>query len=403
MTARKAANGRSTIYQEANGSWRGEVSFGTAPNGDRIRRKVRGKTQEIVAKKVRALERERDAGVVRTKTRTVATWLEEWIDGRALAVRRTTVRGYRSDVPHIVRTLGRIRIENLTPEQVEAMYRDCLAYPVSPGTVMHIRRTLSAAMTTAVDRGYVLRNPVRLAAKPAYELPDVQPYDEEVARCIIAAAVEVRNGARWITQLALGLRQGEVLGLAWDADLALDGGWLSISHQLQPRPVTHGCRGSAPCGQAQPRYCPRRRGGGLHRVPVKSKASQRRLKLPDELVVLLRRTRLQQKQERLRAGTMWADGDWVFTDELGRPYSAHRDLKLWGDVCDRAGAPRSGTHNLRHTCATLLLQAGTADSVVSRSLGHTDVRMTTRYAHIVDPTRQLVADTMSGVLWKDAK
>jgi integrase len=87
-----------------------------------------------------------------------------------------------------------------------------------------------------------------------------------------------------------------------------------------------------------------RRGGGLHRVPVKSKASRRCLKLPDELVVQLRRT----------------------------------------------------------TCATLLLQAGMAD-LVSRSLGHTDVRMTARYAHIVDPTRQTVADTMLAVLWTGAK
>jgi integrase len=92
----------------------------------------------------------------------------------------------------------------------------------------------------------------------------------------------------------------------------------------------------------------------------------------------------------------------VFTDQLGRPYGARRDLKQWTDFCALAGVPRKRTHDLRHTCATLLLEAGMADSVVSRSLGHTDVRMTARYAHIVDPTRQLVADTMAAVLWKEA-
>jgi integrase len=139
------------------------VSFGVDPaNGRRLRRKIRGRTQELVANKVRALERERDAGVRRTTTRTVASWLEEWIVGRELEVRRTTVLGYRADLPHIVRTLGRARIEQLTPEQVEAMYRDCLAVGLSTGTIRHIRRTLSAAMTTAVDRDTCCATPCDL-------------------------------------------------------------------------------------------------------------------------------------------------------------------------------------------------------------------------------------------------
>lgn len=402
MTRAKSADGRSSIYRQADGSWRGEVSFGADPaTGRRIRRKVRGRTKEIVAAKVRALERERDAGVRRTKVRTVGSWLEEWITGRQLVVRPNTVLGYRADVPHIVRTLGRTRIEQLTPEQVEAMYRDCLAAGLSIGTLRHIRRTLSAAMTTAVDRGYLLRNPVRLAACPSYEPPDVEPYDEEQSRRLVAATHEIRNGARWLAQLALGLRQGEVLGLEWN-DLDLDGGWINITHQLQPHGVTHGCPSDAQCDRPQARSCPSRRGGGLRRVPVKSKASRRRLKLPAEIVAQLRRTRLAQRQERLRAGNKWVEGDWVFTDELGRPYNPKRDLRLWTDICARASVPRKRTHDLRHTCATLLLQAGMADSVVSRSLGHTDVRMTARYAHIVDPTRQAVADTMSAVLWIEA-
>ncbi len=398
----KAAAGRGTIYQLADGSWRGEVSFGVDPaSGRRLRRKVRGQTQAAVAKKLRALELERDAGVRRPRSWTVATWLEEWIAGRELQVRRTTVHGYRADVRHIVRTLGRTRIDRLTAEQVEAMYRDCLAAGLSAGTISHIRRTLSAAMTAAVNRGYLLRNPVRLAACPVYELPDVEPYDAAQSRKLVEATFSVRNGARWLTQLALGLRQGEVLGLEW-ADLDLDGGWVAITHQLQPHPLVHGCPTLSPCEQPTARRCPLRRGGGLHRVPVKSKASRRRLKLPDELVVQLRRTRLQQRQDRLRAGNKWAAGDWAFTNQLGRPYGAQRDLKQWTELCALAGVPRKRTHDLRHTCATLLLQAGMADSVVSRSLGHTDVRMTARYAHIVDPTRQLVADAMAAVLWENA-
>jgi integrase len=268
----RGAGGRGTIYQLVDGSWRGEVSFGVDPaTGRRLRRKVRGPTQAAVAKKVRALELERDAGVRRTRSWTVAAWLEQWIAGRELEVRPTTVHGYRADVPHIVRTLGRTRIERLTAEQVEAMYRDCLAAGLSIGTVGHIRRTLSAAMTAAVNRGYLVRNPVRLAACPVYELPNVEPYDAEQSRRLADATFTIRNGARWLTQLALGLRQGEVLGLVW-ADLDLDGGWVAITHQLQPRPLAHGCPSLSPCGQPKARSCPMRQGGS---EPAPTQASRR--------------------------------------------------------------------------------------------------------------------------------
>ena len=62
MTTRRTAAGRSSIYQLPDGSWRGEVSFGTDPaTGKRVRRKVRGATKAVVAGKVRALEQEGSA------------------------------------------------------------------------------------------------------------------------------------------------------------------------------------------------------------------------------------------------------------------------------------------------------------------------------------------------------
>ena len=64
MTARRNAAGWSSIYQQPDGSWRGEVSFGVDPaTRKRVRRKVRGATKAVVAAKVRRLEQERDAGV----------------------------------------------------------------------------------------------------------------------------------------------------------------------------------------------------------------------------------------------------------------------------------------------------------------------------------------------------
>ena len=350
------------------------MSFGVDPaSGRRLRRKVRGQTQASVAKKLRALELERDAGVRRPRSWTVATWLEEWIAGRELQVRRTTVHGYRADVRHIVRTLGRTRIDRLTAEQVEAMYRDCLAAGLSAGSISHIRRTLSAAMTAAVNRGYLLRNPVRLAACPVYELPDVEPYDADQSRRARRGDLHGPQRCAVADPTRAGPAPGR--GARTRVDRPRPRRRLGRHHASTSAPAArawlpHRCRraGSPPPAPARMRH-----GGGLHRVPVKSKASRRRLKLPDELLVQLRRTRLHQRQERLRAGNKWSGGDWVFTDELGRPYGAKRDLRA---VVRTVRSSPACPANAPTTCATPVPPCSCRPAWPTRwSVGHSDIQM----------------------------
>src|SRR5215468_12443383 len=86
---------------------------------------------------------------------------------------------------------------------------------LSPSTVLKIHRILSRALRIAVRRGQITRNVVTLVDAPAAASHEIEPLTREEARRILTVAARKRNGARWSVALALGIRQGEALGLRW--------------------------------------------------------------------------------------------------------------------------------------------------------------------------------------------
>jgi integrase len=98
-----------------------------------------------------------------------------------------------------------------------------------------------AALNSAVERSHLARNPVLVSRPPRYEAPEVEPLSAADARKVLGVAVYRRNAARWSVALALGLRQGEALGLRW-SDLDLGEGRLTVRAQLQPSPGSTAAR-----------------------------------------------------------------------------------------------------------------------------------------------------------------
>ncbi|WP_203708571.1 site-specific integrase, partial [Asanoa iriomotensis] len=180
-------NGASTIYQGNDGSWHGRVTVGVKDNGTPDRRHVRGKTEAVVTRKVRELERERDAGTVRKAGQrwTVKTWLTHWVENiAASAVRENTIAGYRVAVyRHLIPGLGAHRLEKLQPEHIEKFTRKMQENGSAAATAHQAHRTIRTALSEAVRRGHIGRNVARLAKAPKLEEEEVEPYSiEEVKR-----------------------------------------------------------------------------------------------------------------------------------------------------------------------------------------------------------------------------
>ena len=121
--------------------------------------------------------------------------------------------------------------------------------------------------------------------------------------------------------LALGLRQGEALGLRWsDVDLTKATLWVRRG-RLRPSYV-HGCGGR--CGR-KAGFCPQRRNTRAETDDTKSRAGRRAIGLPAELVALLERHRDEQEKERVTAAQLWRDSGYVFTTPRGEPVNPNTD------------------------------------------------------------------------------
>jgi integrase len=434
-SAKRSSNQRSSIFfSETDGLWHGWVSMGVRNDGKPDRRHRQGRTRADVTAKVRQLEAQRDAGRPLRPGRapTVGEWLSVYFDtvcerlvsSGTMAPR--TLEDYRSKARlWIIPSIGRHRLDRLLPEHLDAAYSQMYAQGLSSSTVLKVHRILSRALTVAVRRDKVARNVAQLIDAPAPADSEITPFTQTEARAIIDTARHRRNGARWLVALALGLRQGEALGLRWSY-LDLDTGVIKAWSQVQRSRWQHGCSDAKACGArwhrapckescrihrhspeceatckrrdhrcpratcdprtctGHARHCPSRRGGGVEFRPRKGK---RRLTLqcPPELLPLLRAHRTDQARERLAAGERWQDHDLVFTTFKGLPIDRTDDWREWHAVLRLAGVRPGRLHDARHTAGTLLIEQGVHLRVVQEILGHTRITTTERYTHVASP------------------
>ncbi|WP_435582338.1 tyrosine-type recombinase/integrase [Amycolatopsis thermoflava] len=424
-------NGASSIYLGSDGKWHGWVTVGVRDNGKPDRRHVQRKSEGEVIEAVRELEKQRDSGRVKKPGRawTVEKWLTHWFENIAEpSVRHKAANAYRTAVyRHLIPNLGAHRIDKIEPEHFEKLYAKMLASGLKPGTAHQVHRTARTAFGEAYRRGRIARNPVELAKAPRLEEPEIEPFEADEIGQLLVAALARRNGVRFVLALALGTRQGETLGLKWPR-LDKKRRALRIAKQLQRQTWKHGCDDPHRCGakyhKTQPckedckrhqrkpcpppcppdctshaRWCPKRHGGGLVEVDVKSRAGRRGIVLPDRLYELLIAHEEQQAKERELAGSEWHEGGWMFAQPNGKPLDPRRDLDEWKELLEEAGVREARLHDARHTAATVLLILGVPERAVMEFMGWSNTAMAKRYQHITGGIRSDIAERLNGFLW----
>ena len=208
----------------------------------------------------------------------VGEWVEHWLNHISKA--NTGGNGwdaYYYATKHIVRHVGAHRLTNLLPDHLERMYSRMQDSGSSAATAHQVHRTVRTALNEAVKRGYLTKNPALIAKPPRLDEEEIEPLNRAEITKLFATALEGRNAARWVVAIALGLRQGEALGLRW-RDVDFEEGTLTVAVQ-RPRPKwQHGCAGS--CGHKHAGHCPRRVNKRKATAQPKSKAGRRTIGLP---------------------------------------------------------------------------------------------------------------------------
>jgi integrase len=402
MTNSRQPNGASTIYLGKDGRWHGRVTVGVKDDGTPDRRHVGRKTRAEVTKAVRELEKLRDSGGVRKagQTWTVKDWLTHWVESIAApSVSENTIDGYRVAVyHHLIPGLGAHRLEKLEPEHLERFYKKMQAGGSSAGTAHQAHRTVRTALNEAKRRRHLTHNPATIAKAPKLEEEEVEPYSLEEVQRLLLEAGKHRNTARWVIALALGLRQGEVLGLQW-TDIDAEARVIRVRRgRLRPR-YKHGCGDK--CGR-KPGYCPKKISIRRETKDTKSRAGKRPIGVPEELMKLLRLHKQEQDRERVLARDLWVEKGYVFTSPTGEPLNPNTDFHRWKDLLKAADVRDGRLHDARRTAATVLLILGVPDTVVDTIMGWEpgkSARMRRRYQHVTGPVLQQTAAKIGGLLW----
>lgn len=285
----------------------------------------------------------------------------------------------------------------LAPHHLESLYRKMLKDGASKGTVHQVHRTIRTALNDAMKRDFITKNPASIAKAPTPDEDEIEPFSKDEIRSLFKTPRSSRNSTRWIVAIALGLRQGEALGLQW-SDLDLEHQILRVRRsRLRPK-YRHGC--DSPCGRKHAGHCPQRVNEREDTKDTKSKAGRRIIGLPAPLVLELARHLEEQQAERQTARDLWHDEGWIFADELGRKLNARTDQKHWKRLLESAGVRDARLHDARHTAATVLLELGVTDRATMGVMGWSNASMAGRYQHLTAPIRQSIADQVGGHLWE---
>ena len=338
-----------------------------------------GKTRQQVAQKLRSLQRTIDDGLpVIDERQTVEHYLNWWLaEVLPGSVKDSTADGYRWILErYVVPSIGRVRLAQLAPAQVQSMLRELEKRGLSVATRRQVRAILRRALGHAERWELVHRNAAALVEAPRKEgahISDALNLDE--AKALLAAARGSHLEALITVALAIGLRKGEALALRWD-DVDLDASMLTVTGTLK-----------------------RRVGVGLFVDTPKTERGRRTIPLPQAVVASLRQHRARQSEMRLSAGPLWDDRGFVFTTPLGTPLDPRNITREFHAITVAAGLGRRRFHALRHSAATLMLSLGVPLEVISATLGHAGYAITADvYAQVRKELQRSAADALDRAL-----
>ena len=373
----KRGQNEGTIFLRSDGRWAAVVNLGWQ-DGKRRRKCFYGATRAEVQEKLIEALRDRQLGLpVIVERQTVAQFLQTWLDGIAKpSVRPKTFDSYSWIIRHhLVPGLGRVALVKLSPQEIQAFLNRKLESGLKPRTVQHIHATLRAALGQAEKWGLVPRNIATLVKSPHVAQPEIQPFTPEDARAFLEGVRGDRLEALYSVAIALGVSQGEALGLPW-SDVDLDAGILTVRHTLQ------------------------RLDGKLRLVEETKRHRRRRsIRLPQVSVAALWAHQVRQEQEHILAGDRWQETGFVFTTTIGTPLDGPTVTHRFQRILKAAGLRLLRFHDLRHTCATLLLAQGVHPRLVMEILGHSQISVTLNtYSHVIPAMQREVAGKMDEIL-----
>ncbi|MBT2395171.1 tyrosine recombinase XerC [Streptomyces sp. ISL-100] len=330
-----------------------------------------GTQREAKAEYARITHRRYEGVSVPASGITVDEWLDQWLARKAEDLEETTVYSYTMTLGRLRGSLGRIRLQELTEDHVEAWMRWALqegrVRGGKAGTGLGVTSVemslarLKEALDRAVSRHLVEVNVAREVTIPRKARKEergtrvvVAPWDVAEVRAFVRAVRDDRLAAPFLMSL-MGLRPAEICGMRW-ADVDLGDATLTIAN-------TRTVVGNKIVVEKD----------------AKSLAGERRLPLPHLVAQALTGFKAAQVAEKAASGGRYEACGYVLVDELGVALNGRQLRERAYKVMDENGLRRVRLYDTRASCLTYLANNGVPDHLLARWAGHTDVQTTKRW------------------------
>ena len=363
----KRSNGEGSVLKRKDGRWCAAYTV------DGKRKYLYGKTRQEVARKLREALAKMESGGYYPDIKIedyIGLWLKDSVKD---SVRTRTYERYESvSRVHIVPELGDSTLASLTEMDVQSLYRSKLDSGCSPRTVQYIHVTLHKALAQAVRWRLVPNNVVEGVTRPKVTRKEIRVLSPDQVKVFFEGIRDHRLEAMFVLATTTGLRQGELLGLRWE-DIDTHESVLYVVRTLSK--TNDGVVFNSP------KTAKGRRAVGLTQIALEA----------------LERHKARQEEEK---GTWYRDHGLIFPNIYGEPRTQRTPvLNALKKVLAKHGLPEIRFHDLRHTCATLLLSKNVNPKIVSEMLGHGDVAFTLSvYSHVLKGMQKGAVKAMDDIL-----
>jgi len=385
--------GQGSIALQPNGRFKATFPAGTDSDGTRRRQSKVFDTRRQADLWLTERRQQNALGMKAVRERlTVEQFADWWIRVEApLTTRSDTANHYLVLFNRYIRpSLGTKHLDELNSDDVVDLLSRLTRRGLSHNTARRARSVLSILCRQALRHRYIAHNPVAVVKPPrpvglaTSRVREPLSVDETHALLESVRSTDLEGVVFVATYL--GLRKGEILGLQW-SDIDLDKRIVTIRRTLK--------EGSTILPD----------GSGLTHArtnPPKTRNSQRSLPLPDIIYQVLIKQKRRQATSKLRVGDAWQDTGFVFTNDLGGSLWPSNVGKRFRTHLRKQGLRHIRFHDLRHTCAKLMLEGGARLEEVSQALGHSTIAITKdTYARYVETLSHRAVNTLADLLEGD--
>ncbi|ALC83929.1 MULTISPECIES: site-specific integrase [Bacillus] len=319
----------------------------------------------------------KDTYIVDSKM-TLKEYLNKWLDLAAKRkVRDTTFTNYKRAIDYrVIPVLGHFQLSELKSTHYEQFINSLLQDGLSDRYIEYIYTVLYGALEKAVDWELIIKNPLKKVDIPRGRRRKTITWSREELNRFLGHAKfgDITYYMAFKLDAYTGLRRGELLGLKW-SDVDFSENRINVSRSLI--------------------YDKQ----GFRFGPVKTEKSERSVKVDKKVMEELRSYKAKQSELKIAIRSEYDDQNLIFARKDGPPIYFRTFTTIFNRIIKEANVPKIRVHDIRHTHATLMLEAGASLKDVQERLGHTSIQMTGDiYAHVTPVMQEKSSQAFSDYL-----